>query len=341
MLTTICTPVLTDPDASQAIGALLSQQTAAYNQAVTLLNLGLTIRKRSTKKEPHGFNNLLTKWRHQEAHLRKVPYSIHQAGWEQAWEANERMRQQATLRRRRLEHAQSQGRAPKKRDTRQHRRTLAHRRRKGNPSLTITEGRRLLAKGHTINFQHRHHGFTIRTKHQNLDQLDIRSMHLVPAEDYAPNVPLAQRQYIAKIQVSVPGGVPAELPDVTSQREILGFDRGRKKPAAASNGTEVRYDPAPDVAVRKADYSRIRAKPKGSKRRQHAQARAAHRSHKRIQRRRATKRRQVKNIIRDAQPKAVAVESRRLPNMMASATGTPEHPGNNVTTKRALNRVIA
>ena len=341
MLATICTPVLPDPATSQAIGDLLSQQTAAYNEATALLNRGTTIRKRSTRKEPYGFNNLLTKWRQQETHLRKVPYSIHQAGWEQAWEANERMRQQAALRHRRLEHAQSHGLPPKRRDTRQHRRTLAHRRRKDNPSLTITEGRRLAAKGHTVAFQHRYHGFTIRTKYQNLDQLDIRSMHLVPAEDYAPNVSLEARQYIANIQVVVPGGMPTELPDIEDPQEILGFDRGRKKPAAASNGEEIRYDPVPDVAERKANYHRVRTKKKGSKRRQHAKAQAVRHSHQRIQRRRATKRQQVKNILRDAQSKAVAVESLRLPNMLASAAGTPEHPGVNVAAKRALNRTIA
>lgn len=43
------------------------------------------------------------------------------------------------------------------------------------------------------------------------------------------------------------------------------------------------------MAERKADYRLFRAKKKGGKRRQHAQARAVRRSHKRIQRRRATR----------------------------------------------------
>ena len=262
-----------------------------------------------------------------------MPYSIHQDGWEQAWEANERMRDQAALRRRRIERAQAQGQPPKKRDVRQHRRTLAHRRRKGNPSLTITEGRRLSAKGHTITFAHRHFGFTIRTKYQGVDRLDIRSMQLVPRQDYAASVPLSERQYVAHVQISVAGS--------TDQQEILGFDRGRKKPAAASNGAEVRHDPAPGVAQRKADYQRARAKKKGSNRRQRAHTAAARRSRKRIQRRRAAKHQQVKAILQDAWPKAVAVESLRLPNMLASAAGTQEHPGVNVSAKRALNRAIA
>ena len=317
------------------------QQTTAYNEAVALLNRGTTIRKRSTRKEPHGFNNLLTKWRHTQPFLRKVPYSIHQTGWEQAWEANERMRDQSTLRRKRIERAQTHGQHPKKRDTRQHRRTLAHRHHKDNPSLTITEGRRLSAKGHTITFEHRYFSFTIHTKHQNLDQLAIRSMQLVPCQDYAPSVPLDERQYFAHIQISIPGGLPDVLPAITQPNQILGFDRGRKKPAAASNGEEIQHDPAPDVAERKFDYKSVRVKKQGSKRRQHAKEQAARHSHKRTQRRRAAKRHQVKNILRDAQPKAVAVESLRLSNMLASAAGTKEHPGVNVAAKRALNRAIA
>ena len=107
MLSTICTPVLPDPVASQTIGELICQQTAAYYEAVTLLNRCITIRKRSTRKEPYWFNNLLTRWRHGRPIIRNVPYSIHQDGWEQAWEANERMRDQAALGRRRIERAQA------------------------------------------------------------------------------------------------------------------------------------------------------------------------------------------------------------------------------------------
>ena len=140
-------------------------------------------------------------------------------------------------------------------------------------------------------------------------------MQLVPRQDYTSSVPLSERQYIAHIQVFVPVGIPDELTAIANSQEILGFDRGRKKPAAASNGAEIRHDPARDVAQRKADYQRVRAKKKGSNRRHKAQAEGA-------------------------LPKAVAVESLRLPNMLASAAGTQEHPGVNVSAKRALNRAI-
>ena len=341
MLSTIVARVLPDTCSSRAIGELLSQQTAAYNEAVTHLNRGLFIPKRSGRENPRGFNKLLTEWRHDEPHHGLVPYSIHQAGWEQAWEANERMREEATRRLRRIAKCELEGKPIKKRDARQHRRTLAHRSRKGNPSLTITEGRRLKAKGHTITLVHQHYGFTIRTTAQRLDLLDIRSMQLLPRYDYSPRIPLEKREYLMKLQVSVPGGLPAELPEVTRHEQILGFDRGRKKPAAASNGMEVRYHPAEDIAQGKADWKQVRAKKKGSKRRFHAQQRASLRSFHRREHRRAAKQNQVKAILREAEPLAVAVENIRLPNMLASAAGTREHPGINVRAKRSLNRVVS
>ena len=131
------------------------------------------------------------------------------------------------------------------------------------------------------------------------------------------------------------------MPEVTCSEQILGFDRGRKKPAAASNGMEVRYDPSGDISQRRADWQLVRAKKKGSKRRAHARERASLRSSRRRERRRAAKQNQVKVILREAEPVAVAVEHIRLPNLLASAAGTREHPGVNVSAKRSLNRVVS
>ena len=213
--------------------------------------------------------------------------------------------------------------------------------RKSNPALTITEGRRLKAKGHTITLKHRHYGFTIKTTAQRLDLLDIRSMQLVPRYDYSPSVPLEEREYLMKLQVAVPGGFPAELPNATSPEQVLGFDRGTKKNAAASNGMEVRYDPTPDVAEQKADWKRVRAKKKGSKRQHNARQKALKSSRRRRERRKTLKRNQIRKILQEARPLAVAVEDIRLPNLLASAAGTEEHPGVNVNAKRALNRAIS
>ena len=87
----------------------------------------------------------------------------------------------------------------------------------------------LKAKGRTITLDHRRYGFTIKTTAQDLDLLDIRSMQFVPRYHYAARVPFEKREYLMNLQVSVPGGLPAALPEVTSSDQILGFDRGRKK----------------------------------------------------------------------------------------------------------------
>ena len=138
MLSTIVARVLPESSSGRAIGELVSQQTAAYNEAVTRLNRGIFIPKRSSRTNPRGFNKLLTEWRHEEPYRRRIPYSNHQAGWEQAWEANERMREESARRLSRIARFHEEGEPVKKRDARQHRRTLAHRERKiirPSPSL--------------------------------------------------------------------------------------------------------------------------------------------------------------------------------------------------------------
>ena len=341
MLSTIITPTLYDPKVSATIGQLSCHQSDAYNQAVTLLNRAISIPKRSSKKDPRGLNKPMTLWRNQETHRKTVPYSVHQTGWEQAWEANEKLRANTIARNQRIQKCLAEGKPIKKRDAKEHRRTLGIRTRKSNPALTISEGRILFAKGHTINFKHRTHGFTIKTTQQNLELLDIRTLQLVPARRYSPHTPLEKREYFAHIQVEVTGGLPSELPEITTVDQILGFDRGYKKNAAASNGKEVVYDPKPDYLERKKDWQKVTAKKKGSKRQQTARATASNNSRKRRERRKASKRHQIREIIDEQQPLAVAVEALNLPNMTASARGTVQNPGKNVKAKTGLNRTTS
>ena len=341
MLSTLITPTLYDPKARSTIGQLGCHQSDAYNYAVKLLNRAITIPKRSSKKDPHGLNKPMTLWRNQEAHRNTVPYSIHQVGWEQAWEANEKLRATIQARNHRIQKCLAEGRPLKKRDAREHRRTLRTRTRKSNPALTISDGRKLTAKGHTITFKHRHYGFTIKTTEQNLQLFDIRTIQLVPIRHYFPHTPLYKREYFAHIQVEVPGGLPSQLPEATSPDQILGFDRGYKKNAAASNGEEVVYDPKPDYLQGKKDWQKVKSKKKGSKRQQAARATASEKSRKRRERRKTSKRTQIREIIKEQEPLAVAVEALNLPNMIASAKGTAQNPGRNVRAKTGLNRITS
>ena len=205
----------------------------------------------------------------------------------------------------------------------------------------FSAGRRLRAKGYTVTLEHRHYGFTIKTTAQRLDLLDIRSMQIVPRYEQPSSVPLERREYLMKLQIAVPGALPADLPEVTRPEQILGFDRGSRKTASSSNGMEVRHDHTEEVTERRADWKRVRAKKKDSKRRAHALQNAIRRSRKRRERRKADKRIQIRAILHEAGPLAVAVENIRLPNLLASAAGTEGHPGTNVSTKRSLNRAIS
>ena len=62
---------------------------------------------------------------------------IHQDGYEKAYLANERFRQDREARLRRIKDAEDKGEEPRPRDIRPHRRTLKHRRRKNVQSLTV------------------------------------------------------------------------------------------------------------------------------------------------------------------------------------------------------------
>ena len=68
------------------------------------------------------------------------PYHVHQQGSEEAWGANLRLQESRNGRLERIAQAIADGKEPKHRDVRPHRRTLAHRTRKrSNLSLTITD----------------------------------------------------------------------------------------------------------------------------------------------------------------------------------------------------------
>ena len=87
---------------SRAIGYYATQQNAAYNHAVDVLNREPELPKRSGKTTPDAINKRITAWRQANRQTADAPYYIHQEGGEQAWEANQRMQQGRTERQRRL-----------------------------------------------------------------------------------------------------------------------------------------------------------------------------------------------------------------------------------------------
>ena len=82
-----------DPANSRAIGYHATQQNAAYNHAVDVLNREPELPKRSGRNHPDALNKRITAWRQANRQKADAPYYIHQQGAEEAWEANQRMRE--------------------------------------------------------------------------------------------------------------------------------------------------------------------------------------------------------------------------------------------------------
>ena len=333
-----------NPANSKAIGYQATQQNAAYNHAVDILNREPALPKRSGRNHPDAMNKRITAWRQGNRAMADAPYHIHQQGSEEAWEANQRLQRTRTERLARIEQAIAKGEEPKHRDVRPHRRTLAHRSRKHcRFSLTITD-RRLFEvgdDGQTLSSQQC--GFTLRLRaHQSLKWLDIRSIRLVPVENYGPRTPLHHRHYCLHVQVAVPEPTPLEELHIESPEDILGADRGTKNNLAISSGHRAHHQGGGRRRDSKRKHQRhIAGKPRNSKRRRHAVAKDRERARRYTQLRDQEMRRQIREILLEAKPNMVAVESLHPISMMASARGTITKPNRNSKAKSKLNESLA
>jgi len=344
MIRTLKFALCRNPDNSRAIGYHATQQNAAYNHAVDVLNREPNLPKRSGRNHPDAMNKRITAWRQADRQKADAPYHIHQEGSEQAWEANQRMQQSRAERLERIAAAEANDEEPKHRDVRPHRRTLAHRSRKrGRLSLTITDRRLFEVSDDGQTLSSRQCGFTLRLRAgHTLKWLDIRSIRLVPVKRYRPRTLLHRRHYCLHVQVAVPEPIPLEALDIREPDDILGADRGTKNHLAVSSGRRAHHGSGTRRRNRKRKHQRhISGKPRNSKRRRHAVAKDRERARRYTQRRDQEMRRQIRDILLDAQPKMVAVESLHAISLMASARGTAANPGKNVTAKRKLNESLA
>ena len=333
-----------DPATSQNIGYHATQQNAAYNAPVDVLNREPNLPKRSNKHTPDAINKRTTAWRQADRQKANAPYYIHQEGGEQAWEANQRLQQGRAERLERIEQAATQGEEPHQRDVRPHRRTLAHRSRKDSRlSLTITDRRLFQISDDSQTLSSRQCGFSVRLRgRRTLKWLDIRSIRLVPTKNYDPRIPLHRRHYCLHVQVAVPEPMPLEELDIQEPEDILGADRGKKNHLAISSGHRAHHRGGTRRRNRKRKHQRhIAGKPRNSKRRRHAVAKDRKRAQRYTQRRDQQMRRQIREILLEAQPMMVAVESLHPISMMASARGTIANPSKNSKAKRKLNESLA
>ena len=141
---------------------------------------------------------------------------------------------------------------------------------------------------------------------------------------------------------SVPEPTPIAELVIQSPEDIIGADRGAKNHLAVSSGHRAHHQGSGRRRNKKRQHQRhIAGKPRNSKRRQHTIAKQRERGRRYVQRRDQDLRQQIRNILLEAQPKLIAVESLHPISMMASARGTVEHPGQNTKAKRRLNESLA
>ncbi len=292
-----------DPDNSRAIGYYATQENAAYNAAVDVLNREPDLPKRSGKNAPDAINKRITAWRQANRQSADAPYYVHQQGAEDAWEANQRLQAARAERLERVDKADANGEPPKHRDVRPHRRTLEHRSRKASRlSLTITDKRlfQISEDGHTITSRQCHFTAQLRGD-QSLSRLDVRSIQLVPVKDYSPRVPLQRRHYCVHVQVWEPDPQPLEQVEIESPEDILGADRGRKNYLAVSSGHREHHPGTKKEGKRRRKHQhQIAGKPKRSKRRRHAVAEHRKKARGYAQRRDQEMRRQIREILLEA-----------------------------------------
>ena len=182
------------PDTSDQIGRLASQQRLAYNQAVDTLNRTPGIPKRAEKRSNFGLNKIITKWRQANPDVATAPYHIHQQGSEAAWNANQLLQFNRTLRLNRIDRAVASGEEPHPKDSRPHRRTLRHRSRKhGTQTLTIRSSQ-FITKLDDHSFKIAGVNALFHTKDPLPD--NIRTLHFVemPKHRRAVNTPLRSRR---------------------------------------------------------------------------------------------------------------------------------------------------
>lgn len=324
-----------DPQTSEHVGYLASQQRLAYNIAVNILNRTPGIALRKSPRHPNGLLGQLTRWRHRDRRA-QAPYIVHQAGAQQAWMANDLMRQEREARLQRLENG-----SLRSSDHRQHRRTLARRSRKrGTSTLTsLTPPVRLDDSTFTIMGARE---IMLRTKKPVPEDLDIRSFQLVEVRNVCrgANGALRKRRYALHLQVAVEYPNPPAPEIISSAGEILGIDDGVKRQLTLSNRDVLHHDDGDKINRQRRMRSGAQRKRRGSRRRDRLLGKARAEARKTRANRRRVLLAEVKNIYEVVKPKAIAVEHKSHRQLSASARGTHESPGTRVRAKSGLNRSL-
>ena len=324
-------------ETSQVIGDLAAQERSAYNQAVNILNREPNMPMRANKAGSYGLNKRITKWRTKKltkARRKAAPYHIHQQGSEAAWLANKLMQENRAERQERMATAIEKGVEPHPRDTRPHRRTLAHRSRKHCTQTLTIRGKAFIERTSNRSFTITGSDHVFRTR----DKLprEMLSLDFIELDDQrvSVNAPLESRRYTLHVTV------PAELPDPTDLthaplKSYDGMDDGIARNWTFSNGEYYKFnEPYPNRKPRQ-ERKTLQGKKKGSKRRKHHQQDCKERSRVRAQERKRQFNEHAIAHLNCVQPAAMAVERKKVSNLMRSAKGKSRRR------KAGLNRELA
>ena len=324
-----------DSQMSERIGYLASQQRLAYNVAAGILNRTPDIALRRSPRHPDGLLGQLTRWRHQDSRA-QAPYIVHQAGAQQAWLANDLMRQERNSRLQRLENGLTRSS-----DHRQHRRTLARRSRKrGTSTLTsLTPPVRLDDSTFTIMGAR---DVVLRTKKPVPEDLDIRSFQLVEVRNACrgANGALQKRRYALHLQIAVEYPDPPAPETIDTTDDILGIDDGVKRHLSFSTGQVFHHDESAPIIRQRQHRKQAQSKRRGSKRQANLLRRARKAGRKQKANRRRILTNEAKHLYDIIRPKAIALENKNIKQMTRSGRGTRDNPGTKIKAKSGLNRAM-
>ena len=335
--TTVFVRLRNSPETARVIGNLAAKERFAYNQTVNILNREPDIPMRASKGGSYGLNKRITIWRNEkltETCRKAAPYHIHQQGSEAAWLANERMRENRAEREEQVARAVQKGVAPHPRDVRPHRRTLAHRSRKhGTQTLTI-RGKNFIKRTGNRSFTITGVDHVFHTRDKLPDEM--LKLDFVEMDDrrVSVNAPLESRRYALHVTVAMEVPNPPNLADAPLE-SYDGMDDGLARNWTFSNGEHYKFkEPYPKRDVRQERIT-LQGKKKGSRRQTHHQRKCKERSRIRGAERKRQFNEHAVAHLDSVQPKAMAVERKRVSNMMRSAKGQGR------SRKARLNRELA
>ena len=290
-----------DPDVSDHIGYLGSQQRLAYNWAVDVLNEFPDIPLWASEARRDNLCTRVRDWISTD-HRPDAPVALLKAGTQQAWREND-----VKLRQHRLDALREQEGSEAKQGSRP---TLDHRSRKHGPATLISQMPPARIEGTEDKFRFPgRKNVILQTAEPVPKDLNIISFKLVEVrqECRGVNGQLRKRRYALHLDVSVTNSEPIALDAVETPRDVLGLVDSARKRVAMSDGDVIDTDDSKAKWKEQKQRRTASHKKLGSKRQQKVLSKVR----KSEKRRRANRKRltlqRVRELYKLKRPMVVAV----------------------------------